>query len=249
MFLLIGLDLPELVAGLRHSGIGLGTAIGYSLLITGVLVVARIVCSYGALIATLLFRPGVLPPAVSTGRRWLMPLLLGWTGRRGVVSLAAALSIPVALPNGLAFPQRELIVFVTFVVILLTLLVQGLTLPYLIRRSKLYDGLGGESEDAVKQRIRQGLKQHSHQFLHERYEAAPSSHAGLEVFLKQWEERAKAGGGSWLSEQTRALYIDLFASQRQYLAQLNRDPLIDEDLIRQQLYQLDLEEERLKLLG
>lgn len=248
VFLIIGLELPEIISGLQRSGISLGTAIGDGLLVTGILIVARIVCSYAALVATVLFRPGVLPPSRSTRERWLMPLLLGWTGMRGVVSLASALAIPVRLSNGLDFPQRNLILFITFVVILLTLLVQGLTLPYFITRSKLYDGLMDESEESAKLTIKQGLKQHVYQFLKTKYELEPNGQVGRETFIKQWEERAKAGDISWLNEKTKAVFGELLESQRQYLTQLNKNPTIDEDLIRQQLYQIDLEEERLKLL-
>ena len=67
---------------------------------------------------------------------WQGPLVLGWAGMRGVVSLAAALSVPL-LANGQAFPQRNLILFITFVVILVTLVVQGLTLPLIVRFTKV----------------------------------------------------------------------------------------------------------------
>ena len=60
--------------------------------------------------------------------------IVGWTGMRGVVALAAALSLPVALANGKPFPQRDVILFLTFCVIFVTLVLQGLTLPALIRR-------------------------------------------------------------------------------------------------------------------
>jgi len=60
--------------------------------------------------------------------------LVGWTGLRGVLSLTAAISLPEVLPNGKAFPQRNMIVFLTFCVILTTLVLQGLTLPALIRK-------------------------------------------------------------------------------------------------------------------
>ncbi|RYD87394.1 MAG: Na+/H+ antiporter, partial [Sphingobacteriales bacterium] len=121
VFMIIGLELPEIVGGIRSEGISLGTAINYGLLVTAVLIGARMISSYAALVATTIFRPSVRPHASSRVRRWMMPLLLGWTGMRGVVSLAAALAIPVTL-NGAAFPHRNLILFITFVVILLTLL-------------------------------------------------------------------------------------------------------------------------------
>jgi CPA1 family monovalent cation:H+ antiporter len=60
--------------------------------------------------------------------------VLGWTGMRGVLALAAAISLPRTLDNGSPFPQRDVIIFLTFSVILVTLVVQGLTLPSLIRK-------------------------------------------------------------------------------------------------------------------
>ena len=249
VFLIIGLELPEIVEGLRDKGIPLQNAIGSGILVTGVLVAVRIISSYAALLATYIFRPSVMPQARSYRRRWLMPMLLGWTGMRGVVSLAAALAIPITLDNGTAFPQRNLILFITFIVILLTLLVQGLTLPSLITRSGLFDGVvEEESEELTKQKMKQGLKEHVYQFLKNKYENELNGHAGMEKFLKQWEERAKAGDDSWMNESTKIVFVELLESQRQYLAELNKDPRIDEELIRRQLYQIDLEEERLKII-
>ncbi|WP_138989370.1 Na+/H+ antiporter [Larkinella sp. C7] len=248
VFLIIGLELPEIVEGLRAKGIPLHTAIGSGVLVTGVLIAARMISSYAALLATYIFRPGVMPRARSTRRRWLMPLLLGWTGMRGVVSLAAALAIPITLENGAAFPQRNLILFITFVVILLTLLVQGLTLPLLITRSGLFDGLLEETEEVTKQKMKQGLKQHVYQFLKNKYETELNGHAGMEKFLKQWEERSKATDDSWMNEKTKVIFVELLESQRNYLTELNKDPKIDEAIIRQQIYQIDLEEERLRII-
>lgn len=65
--------------------------------------------------------------------------------------------------------------------------------------------------------------------------------------LKQWEERANATDDCWMKEDTKTMFVELLESQRKYLVELNKDPKIDEEIIRQQLYQIDLEEERLKL--
>ncbi|CAG5018077.1 hypothetical protein DYBT9275_05918 [Dyadobacter sp. CECT 9275] len=249
VFLLIGLELPEIVEGMRDNGIPLYTAIGSGILITVVLIGARIISSYAALLATIIFRPSVTPPARSVRRRWLMPLLLGWTGMRGVVSLAAALAIPIALDNGTAFPQRSLILFITFIVILLTLVVQGLTLPYLIKRTGLFEGAPeAESEELTRRKMKQGLKKQIYEFLKNKYDNELNGHAGMEKFLKQWEERTKATDDSWMNEKTKVIFVELLEIQRQYLTELNKDPKIDEDMIRQQLYQIDLEEERLKVI-
>ncbi|RQO30826.1 Na+/H+ antiporter [Taibaiella sp. KBW10] len=249
VFLIIGLELPEIVDGLRSKGIPLSTAIGYGVLVTVILILARIISSYAAMIATLIFRPSVAPRAGSTRARLMMPLLLGWTGMRGVVSLAAALAIPVTLDSGAAFPHRNLILFITFVVILLTLLVQGLTLPYFIKRIRFFDVIfSEEAEDVARQKMKQGLKQHVYEVLKTKYDNELNGHVGIERILKQWEERAKASDDSWMNEQTKGIFVELLESQRQYLSELNKDPSINEDIIRQQLYQIDLEEERLKVI-
>lgn len=247
VFLIIGLDLPEIVGGLHSKGIPLDTAIGYGVLVTVVLIVVRIISAYGALIATLIFRPSVAPAVSSRRTRFTMPLLLGWTGMRGVVSLAAALSIPVTFDKGGVFPQRDLILFITFVVILLTLVVQGLTLPYFIKQ--VFGGANNEEADeSDRQKMKRGLKQHVYECLKTKYENELNGHAGVERILKHWEERAKAADDSWMNEKTKLIFVELLEIQRQYLTELNKDPSINEEVIRRQLYQIDLEEERLMMI-
>ncbi|REA55524.1 Na+/H+ antiporter [Dyadobacter luteus] len=249
VFLVIGLELPEIVDGLRSKGIPLSTAIGYGVLVTVVLVVSRIISSFSAMIATRIFRPGVVPRAKTRTRMLLMPILMGWTGMRGVVSLAAALAIPVTLENGDEFPYRNLILFITFVSILLTLVVQGLTLPYLITRSKAFDTfLNEESEELTRREMKRGLKQHVYAFIKEKYDSENSGHHGMQLLMKQWEERAKAADDTWMNEKTKTIFTEVLQIQREYLTELNKDPKIDEEIIRQQLYQIDLEEERLKIV-
>lgn len=249
VFLIIGLDLPEIVEGLHAKGIPIDTAIGYGLLVTGVLIGSRIISAYTAMLATYIFRRSVVPRPGTRVRTLLLPLTLGWSGMRGVVSLAAALAIPVALDNGTEFPQRNLILFITFVVILLTLVVQGLTLPVLIQRSHVFDSFtNDEAEEETRKKMKQGLKQHVYQFLKHKYDHEMNGHAGMEKMLMLWEERAKATDDTWMTEKTKAIFVELLESQRQYLTELNKDPKIDEEIIRTQLYQIDLEEERLKII-
>ncbi len=248
VFLIIGLELPEIEEGLRTEGMSLRSAIGYGLLVTAVLIVARIISSYVALIATMIFRPGVVPRTSSPRRRFLVPLLLGWTGMRGVVSLAAALAIPVSLDDGTAFPHRNLILFITFVVILLTLLVQGLTLPAFITRGKLFAGFPEEPEEQAKQKLRQGLREHTYQFLKNKYDNELQDHAGMQKLLQHWEEKTKASNDEWMNKKTKIIFLEMLESQRKYLVQFNKDPDVNEEIVRQQLYLIDLEEERIKML-
>ncbi|UAY53635.1 Na+/H+ antiporter [Ferruginibacter albus] len=249
VFLIIGLELPEIVEGLRAHGTPLHTAIGYGVLVTFILILARMISAYTALVATIIFRPSVIPHASSRRRRLLMPLLLGWTGMRGVVSLAAALAIPVTLDNGTAFPERNLILFITFIAILLTLLVQGLTLPTFIKRSRLFDGIFAEDDsEVVSQRIKKELRHHSYEFLKNKHENEWKGHDGMQQLLHHWEEKTKASDDSWMDENIKTIFLEMLESQRQYLSKLNKDVTIDEEIIRTQLYQIDLEEERLRMI-
>jgi len=84
---------------------------------------------------------------------WKHSLLVGWMGMRGAVSLAAALALPLETDAGAPFPGRPLIVFITFAVILVTLIAQGLSLPALIRTLRLEDD-GAEAREEAKARIR-----------------------------------------------------------------------------------------------
>src|SRR5690606_8764923 len=134
-FLIIGLDLPEITEGLKNEGVQVTEAIGYGLIVTAILIVVRFIASYLIVWTLLLVRNFIKVADPNPERK--SPILFGWTGMRGVVSLAAALSIPVTLDNGLPFPHRDLILFITFVVILVTLILQGLTLPALINYLKI----------------------------------------------------------------------------------------------------------------
>lgn len=248
VFLLIGLELPEIVNGVRSTGIPLHTGIGYGVLVTVVLIAARMISGYGALIATMIFRPSVMPHASSPRRRWLMPALLGWTGMRGVVSLAAALAIPITLENGIPFPQRDLILFVTFVAILLTLVVQGLTLPYFIKRSRLFDGIFEERDKEATLMVTQGLREHTHQFLKNKLDKEHSCHQDVQTLLQHWMLKMQSKNDELINGKVKMIHLELLQSQRDYLTRINEDPAISEEIIRTQLYQIDLEEERLKMV-
>jgi len=80
---------------------------------------------------------------------WQHVAIVSWTGMRGMVSLAAALAIPLVIRNGVPFPGRDLIIFLTFTVILATLVLQGLTLPPLIRWLGVEDDGATEKEERV----------------------------------------------------------------------------------------------------
>ena len=174
--MLIGLDLPQITKGLEEAHIPLPTAIGYGVIITLVLIVSRILSSYGAVVVTLIAR-NFITVADTRNPGFKTPFILGWTGMRGVVSLAAALSIPVYLNNGNGFPQRNLILFITFIVILLTLLIQGLTLPYIIKKINLTDVYDPVPRDEVANTIKQELGAYALHYLKTNYSDQVESNA------------------------------------------------------------------------
>lgn len=250
VFMLIGLALPDIVDGIRADGIPLSTAIGYGVLVTFTLIGARVISSYVALITTLIFRPQVAPFRNGSNRHrmWRMPLLLGWTGMRGVVSLAAALAIPLTMDNGTPFPHRNLILFITFIVILLTLLLQGLTLPYFIKKSRLFEFGGNMAEDEMKIKLKNKLVVETVRLLREKHKSGQYNDPHLLRLIEQWEHKITHPEHLILSEESKQNYLELLESQRTFLAALNHDPEFDDETIRNQIFQIDLEEERIKLL-
>ncbi|MFT4203204.1 MAG: Na+/H+ antiporter [Chitinophagaceae bacterium] len=128
VFILIGLELPAIVHGLGTYRLKEG--IEYGLLMSAVVIVVRFVWVYASA-----FMPG---RQRAEARRepslgWRGSLVTSWAGMRGVVSLATALSIPMVINDQQPFPLRNLILFITFVVIFVTLVFQGLTLPWIIK--------------------------------------------------------------------------------------------------------------------
>jgi len=245
VFMLIGLDLPEITAGLE--GVSVSTAIGYGLLITGVLIVGRILSTYGAVVVTLIARY-FITVADSRNPGYKIPLILGWTGMRGVVSLAAALSIPVQLSDGTPFPQRNLILFITFIVILLTLLLQGLTLPYLIKKIKVPNLDEGPPEEEVYLSIRKQLANSALQHLRNNYSEELGNQPVLQLMARKWEDNSRIADDVLISAECKFIYLNILNHQRQWLLNKNKiDQQLDEEIIRQHLLLLDLEEEKLKL--
>lgn len=243
VFMLIGLDLPEITAGL--GGVSIASAIGYGVLITVVLILGRILSSYGAVVVTLIARY-FITVADDRNPGYKVPLVLGWTGMRGVVSLAAALSIPVQLADGSAFPQRNLILFITFIVILLTLLVQGLTLPHLIRKMNLPNLDQTLPEEEVDSQIRKQLAEHALQYLRNNYSEQLKKHPMLQQMAGKWESSSILTDDVLIAEEFKKIYGDILNQQRQWLFNKNKEEkMLNEEIVRKHLLRLDLEEEKL----
>ncbi|MGI9113786.1 MAG: Na+/H+ antiporter [Chthoniobacterales bacterium] len=139
VFIAIGLQLPGILRALR--GESLAALIGAAALISLAVVLVRIAWVFPA---TYLRLPGMRH---EPRPNWRNVAVVAWAGMRGVISLAAAFALPFTLADGSAFPARNYILLFTFCVILTTLVLQGLTLPLLVRALGIKDDGGTEEEE------------------------------------------------------------------------------------------------------
>jgi CPA1 family monovalent cation:H+ antiporter len=150
VFVLIGLQLPAVRAALHEYSTQ--TLLLDGAIFSALLILLRLLWVFpGARLAYFL-RIRLLHQKEKTPTARQV-FILGWTGMRGVVSLAAAIALPVTLANGAAFPRRNLIIFLTFSVIVVTLALQGITLPALIRLLHLAGAAGPNCEEREARRI------------------------------------------------------------------------------------------------
>ena len=179
--------------------------------------------------------------------------ITGWSGMRGVVSLASALAIPITLAGGEAFPHRNLILCITFIVILVTLVFQGLTLPLIIRWLGVKADDNEEEQKQLALRLR--LARIVLQLIETQYEQEATS---IEPFrqLKARYERIADNAGRQIGTEGqqgkepdfmpafRKLLLEVVQIQRQELSRLRNGDEYSDELLRSKEFELDLEEAR-----
>jgi CPA1 family monovalent cation:H+ antiporter len=251
VFVLIGLQLPLIVQQL--GDISLGKAIGYGLAVSLVLIVVRLLCTIGASLFTTFMSRFITVADARPGIKG--PIVFGWAGMRGVVSLAAALSIPLLLNNGQEFPHRSLILFITFVVILVTLVLQGLTLPWLIRKLKLEDHNQKIPLEKQEKIIQKKMAHYSLQYVEEKYgedweknEHLRNLQAKLRSELNFFNRMLEDidGPGDQSRKEYFSLYLELLEEQRRILHKINQHEEFEEELVRKYNILIDLEEYRVR---
>jgi Na+/H+ antiporter len=249
IFLLIGLQLPAVASQIGDGG--LGPAIFYGLLIAFVLIAIRMACTFGAALFTRFMSRFFSVADANPG--WKAPVIFGWSGMRGVVSLAAALSIPLTMGDQ-PFPYRNLILFITFIVILVTLVFQGLTLPWLIRKVNLEENSQAIPEKEQETIIQKKMAHYSLQFLEEKYkdelrnEHLNNLYSRLKTELKFFnQEIVELGDPDKNSLRIyQNIYLEILEEQRRLLNKMNRHSEFDEDLIRKYHALIDLEEFKIR---
>jgi Na+/H+ antiporter len=249
VFLLIGLQLPSIVNQL--GDISVASAIGYGLIVSLALIVIRILTTLGASVFTRFISRFITVADNNPG--WRNPFIIGWAGMRGVVSLAAALSIPLLIKGDQPFPHRNLILFITFVVILVTLVFQGLTLPWIIRKIKPEAVQTSIPEHVQELKMQRKIAHASIQYLEQKF----AKDDQLSEHLKNLYERMKIDMQSYnslldgsASENTfknfQFVYLELLEQQRKALMAMNHKMEFDEELIRKYLSLIDMEEFKIR---
>ena len=244
LFALVGLQLPAILDELSAARTT-QELIGYAALVTAVVVLVRF-----AWVAVGAYMPRMTRMGV--GAPWKGALVLSWSGMRGAVSLAAALALPLTTDAGTAFPNRDLIVFLTFAVILGTLVVQGLTLPGLIRWLDLEDdGLAEKEEAKARIRAAEAALARLDELIDEDWVNADTADRlrGLYGFRRdRFRSRFDEESDRAIEDQSvnyQRLRRELLEAERQALRRLRRDGHIDDDVVRRVQRDLDLEDQRL----
>jgi len=249
VFILIGLQLREVLGALPSYSIG--RLVRYALIISLAVVVIRLLWVFpAAYLPRMLFKK---IRAKDPYPSWQQLTIVGWTGMRGVVSLAAALALPLTIQNGSPFPGRDLILFLTFTVILATLVVQGLSLPPLIRWLGVEDDGSAEKEER-EARLR--ANQAALARLNEISESDPAKADALQRLRIEYEdhirqvegaERESAGTPLRLfSSEYERLSYDALREERRTILRLRNESVISDEVLRRIQRDIDLAEARLQ---
>ncbi|HLP75620.1 MAG TPA: Na+/H+ antiporter [Candidatus Paceibacterota bacterium] len=251
VFILIGLQLPEVLRRLSGNSIPIRDLVIYALVISIAIVGIRILWVFPAT-----YLPRLLLRKIRERDpypKWQHVAIVSWTGMRGVVSLAAALALPLTTATGEAFPGRDLILFLTFVVIFATLVVQGLSLPPLIRWLDLEDDQSMEKEErnARLKANRDALAR-----LNAIAEKDPAKADALQRLRIEYEDHIRsiegaepANAGSPLrlfSSEYERLSYEALQQERQTIIQLRNENVINDEVLRHIQRDIDLAEARLR---
>jgi CPA1 family monovalent cation:H+ antiporter len=251
VFLITGLQARTLIAGL--GAYSLSALVGSAAVVSLVVIVARFVWMFPAT-----YLPRWLVPAIARNDPappWQWPFVLGFTGVRGIVSLAAALAIPFTTDDGRAFPDRDLVLFLTFAVILVTLVGQGLTLPAVIRVLGL--AKAGEREFATDRREELLARRHAIEAATERLDQLAAERGLPDDLVRPLRTKLgdrlrhferTSGQGEHQESRTAAadeIELALITAERERINELYRSGTLKDEARRRLERELDLREANL----
>jgi monovalent cation/hydrogen antiporter len=244
LFILVGLQLQPILSAL--GGTAVAVLVGQAALVSAVVIAVRLgwVFTVPYLVRLLDRRPSQMLRRAGARER----LVIGWSGMRGAVSLAAALALPED------FPMRNLILFLTFAVILATLVLQGLTLPTLIRRLRV-TGDGAEEQEELRARMAatKAALDRLDELAGEDW-TRDDTVARLHGLFEFRRRRLKARAGIWEDDGAedrslayQRLVRELLVAQRQAIVRLRNQGAISNDVMHRIERELDLEDIRLEI--
>ncbi len=243
-FLLIGLSLPTVLRGL--AGRPIEELVGLAILISVTVIAARFVWVFPAT-----YLPRILVRSIrehDPSPPWSAVFVISWAGMRGAVSLAASLALP------LDFPDRDLVVFLAFVVILVTLVGQGLTLPAIVRRLGLRtDGSADREETIARQEATDAALRELDVLTGEWPDHRPLIDQVAEEYRHRASHRSGEGNGVAVGEDEAdherrehlAILGRVIDAQREAVIGLRDQAVISDQVLRRIERELDLEELRL----
>jgi CPA1 family monovalent cation:H+ antiporter len=252
IFLLTGLQARTVAAGLDRAT--LSQLVLQGIVISVVVIVVRFMWVFPAT-----YLPRWLTPSLERrdpAPSWRFPFIIAFTGVRGVVSLAAALSVPIAIAPNVPFPGRDRVLVITFILIVVTLIAQGLTLPFVVRALGL-DRLGLDERRERNRREAEARLETARAALVQLEAAAATEHLKDELvqpwMTRQQQRIAQLDGArdpcaDAFDEAARVQRVELalIAAERARLNALLREGEISDEIRRRIERELDLDEERLR---
>lgn len=248
LFVLLGLQLPSILDALQDEPPG--KLLWWAVLISGTVIVARIVWVFPATylprwLSSRLRRRDPSPP-------WQYPAAISWMGLRGAVSLAAALSVPTVTESGGPFPDRDLIIYLAFAVIIATLVCQGLSLPGVIRLLGLEDdGLAEKEETKARIKAAEAALERLEELTGEEWvndDTVERLRGSYGFRMRRFTARFDAtddGNVERRSQSYQRLRLELLTAERQAVLELRREGRISDEVMRRLERELDLEIARL----
>ena len=241
VFILIGLQLPFVRSQL--SGIGIWQLLQAGAIFSLSIVVLRLVWIFAETYAVYWYRWLRNDPDHGGPPRPKELLVLSWGGMRGVLSLAAAFSVPYSLANGTNFGERSMIVYLTFCLIVTSLVLQGLSMPWIIRLMAIdrTDEEEREENHARRTLIEDALRYLNRRRVQERFEAAL-----VREMMSMYERRLgalpveDAGTEAGSRIQRGVLWLEILQVERESLIRLRNDGAISDDVVRSIQRDLDL---------
>jgi Na+/H+ antiporter len=248
IFTTIGLQLPGILRSL--GGQSLLSLLENALLVSAAVVVVRIAWVFpGAYLPFLLNEKVRQRESVP---EWQNIAIIGWSGMRGVVSLAAAFALPYVLPDGSPLPGRNYILFLTFCVILVTLVFQGLTLPIVIRRLCVR---ADDSADEEERTARLKANEAAIELIEKLRDNGDFSSSTVDRLRAEYDDRVEQlevcaenpddCRGEIATPQYQRLQRQALDAERQTIIRLRNDRVINDDALRRIQRDLDLAEARL----